>query len=107
MKSSRRKHRRRETGPRHPEERRPVRPPARRGPRRHPAVWWSCAGLVAFGAMLLVKVGITLLEGTAWDDLERVSRDGQPLEYWMFVGTYGVMGIGLVWWGVDLWRRTR
>jgi hypothetical protein len=106
MKASRRKHRTRDRGPGAPGER-SVRQPVRRGPRRHPVEVWGPIGLVAFGAMLLAKVAATLMEGTAWDDLERVSRDGDPLAYWMFVGTYGVMGLGLVWWGVSEWRRPR
>ena len=103
MKASRRKHRRREKAPRTPS----VRQPFRRGRRRHPLEWWGPIGLVAFGAMLLAKVATTLMEGTAWDDLETVTRQDAPLAFWMFVATYGVMGIGLVWWGVNEWRRTR
>lgn len=103
MKASRRKHR--NPGKRPPAgERRPVRQPARRGPKPHPALWWVCALAVAFGAILLVKVGVTLVEGTAWDDLEAVTREDQPLNFWMFVATYGVMGAGSMWWGVNLWR---
>lgn len=104
MKASRRKHRTREKAPRGAGERRAVRQPARRGPKPHPALWWICALAVALGAILLVKVGTTLLQGTAWDDLGTASRHDQPLEFWMFVVTYGVMGAGSVWYGVHLWR---
>jgi hypothetical protein len=104
MKASRWKHRKPAKRPSSPGERRPVRQPARRGPRPHPALFWMCAISVVIGAVLLVKVGTTLVEGVAWDDLETVTREEQPLAFWMFVATYGVMGGGMTWLGVHLWR---
>jgi hypothetical protein len=60
---------------------------------------------IAFGAMLLVKVVVTLLEGTAWDDLSTSSRQTQPVEYWSFVLTYLAMAGFCIWLGVELWPR--
>lgn len=80
---------------------RPAAPKAAPEPRW---VRWIGLGVVAFGAAILLKVVLTLTSGTAWDDLETVSREGQALEYWSFVVTYFVMGAGTIWLGLSLWR---
>jgi hypothetical protein len=59
---------------------------------------------MAFGGMLLLKVVLTVRSGTAWDDLSMASREAQVGEFWSFVVTYFLLGVGLVWLGVNIWR---
>lgn len=77
-------------------------------PRERRVMRMIAVAAMALGGMLLVKVVVTLLEGTAWDDLSASSRRTQPVEYWAFVLTYLVMGGFLVWLGAGFWpSRTR
>lgn len=60
---------------------------------------------IVFGAILLIKAITTLAGDTAWEQGMSASRDGDPFGYWSSVVSYLVLGGGVLWIGVGIWRE--
>ena len=60
--------------------------------------------MLALGAALLLKAVLTLGSGTAWDHYMSASRETQPVEFWWFTGTFGVLGLGMLALGAVMWN---